>query len=82
MSTLPSPALASVHLVAAYSSVEPDFMLQAFLDPARAQAFLQELRDYETTRPPLDANATDEKFEAAYAACCILMVILFEQKNH
>lgn len=51
MSTPPSPAPANIHLVAAFSSVEPDYLLQAFLDPNRAQAFQQELQAYETTRP-------------------------------
>ncbi|APQ14675.1 hypothetical protein BJP27_24180 (plasmid) [Pseudomonas oryzihabitans] len=60
MSTLPASAPVCIHLVAAYSSVEPDYHLQAFLDPDRAQGFLQALRDYETTRPERQVLANDE----------------------
>lgn len=60
MSEATEAVLDGVHLVAAYSSVEPDYLLQAFLDPERAKAFLQVLRDYETTRPERQVLPNDD----------------------
>lgn len=67
MSTLPSPAPASVYLVMATTDYETPDLLQAFLDEDRAKKWHAELQAYHATHPGWwGDDATDAERDAAY----------------
>lgn len=67
MSTLPSPALASVYLVMATTDYETPDLLQAFLDEDLAKKWHAELQAYHATHPGWwGDDATDAERDAAY----------------
>ncbi len=59
--------LGSAWMVVAATDYEPNLPLAVLQDEQLANAWRDELTVYHESRPPLDANATDEEFEEAYA---------------